>query len=145
MFSSTPGVPTAPVAFPPGAPFPVLLSPPSTTPTPDVSGAQGMAGSSVMAQYGIIGNAGNNWLSGTTIASMAQAQNALSVLGTAGPTFGCSPFNMAYNVQFADLTNALLGNLNQASSALAILNQGTAAMLANSGRLFLTSTFTGSF
>lgn len=144
-----------PYLFATPAPFPIALpasclTPPSLTPlslsaqavTQETSTAQGMQGFSSVGEFQQLGTAGENWLTAGTLSSVAAAQNLVYTLGTVGPSYGTTPYNMTYNGQYAQLVNATASQLNQSNATLALIRTGAATLLANSGRAFLGSTFT---
>ncbi|MGE5590577.1 MAG: hypothetical protein ACM3ZA_08165 [Bacillota bacterium] len=105
------------------------------------STAQSLQAFSSLGQFGQVGAAGESWMTADTLSNIANAQNVLRALGLAGPTFGLTPMNMAFNTQYAQLINATASQLSQANASLAMIRAGSAAILAQAGRQFLGTTY----
>ncbi|MHB9145830.1 MAG: hypothetical protein ACYC5Y_10915 [Symbiobacteriia bacterium] len=138
----------------PPSPVPIAvparcLTPPSEIPptipaqliSQEKSSAQGMESYSSVGEFQQVGTAGENWLTGGTLNSIAAAHNLAHTLGSVGPTYGPTPFNMAWNAQYSQLANATASQLNQTNATLALIRTGATALLAQSGRTFLGNTY----
>lgn len=121
----------------------MLAGAPAEAAAQSAAAAQGMIGLSSLTEAGQIGGAGLLGLTGGLQASQAIALNGTAALGLFGPVPGITPANAAINVQYANLANATLGQLAAITAAQALLGLGSSAMLANSGRHFLLSTYYG--
>lgn len=104
---------------------------------------QALQGVSGLGELGQISASSTSATAGNLLISTIIARNALNNLGFAGPTYGATPYDMAFNVQWATFTNALVGNLAGVAAVQALLGLGTAAQLANTGRRFLINTYYG--
>lgn len=108
-----------------------------------LASTQALQGLGSLAEAGTISQAGVAGAISGLLASQAAAGTALNTIGLAGPTVSPSPQAVAYNTQAAIMINTLISQLASIASAQAYLRLGTSAMLANSGRRFLLSTYYG--
>jgi len=104
---------------------------------------QGFIGLGGLAEAGQLGAAATSVSLGELLANVAIAQLGINTLGLAGPLPGLTPNHLAYNAQAATVVNGLIGQIGAIAAAQAYLELGSAAMLANSGRRFLLSTYYG--
>lgn len=105
--------------------------------------AQSMSGFAGLAELSQIGSAASTSSTGRQLVSSIISQQALANLGLAGPLYGLTPYDLAYNVQYATYIQSLLSSLSGIALTQSILGLGGAAQLANAGRRFLLSTYYG--
>lgn len=104
---------------------------------------QALQGVSGLAELGYLGTSNISAGAGSLLVSNVVARNALNNLGLAGPSYGLTPYDLAFNVEYATFINGLVATLGRVASAQTILGLGTSAQLANTGRRFLLSTYYG--
>jgi hypothetical protein len=80
---------------------------------------------------------------GALLAAQGLAANAVFGLGTTWPTVGLTPFNVAFNSEYASMVSGLVSQLAGSFAAQSYMGLGTSAALANAGRRFLINTYFG--
>lgn len=105
--------------------------------------AQGLVGVGSLGELSQVSGAAVSGAIAGLLSSAAIAGSGLNTLGLTGPTVSPTPLGLAYNTQQAILTNTLISQMAALAAASSIQRLGTGAMLANSGRRFLLSTYFG--
>lgn len=108
-----------------------------------LAATQGLSGVAGLGELSQISAAGVTGGIAGLLSSAAIAGSGLNTLGFTGPLVAPSPLALSYNAQQAILVNSIISQMGAIAAAAAIQRLGGSAMLANSGRRFLLSTYYG--